>query len=926
MLARRVLFTISTAALLPVVTAVIGFSPVGAVAATPPMTTSISPDVVRADVATNYTETFKANVALSNATVRTTIPAGWTAPQTAATSGAGYVVAAKGSCTSVNPTPALAAVAGGATQVAIAGVTCASGARVTLSYQRAYPLKAGTYTFGPTSVQTSPSGSATSLPSPTVKATPGPTSQFAVTASSLTTTAGATYGFSVTPQDAGGDVSSYAGTVVFTSSDHGAATLLPAPTAISGAHPFSATLTTAGIQSITATDSSAPTITGTLSGITVNPAPTTGFTWGSLTPVDGTPAGELPAGDQLSYSLTAKDRYGNVTPGYAGRVLTTSSTDTNAVLPAAYTFVPSTDHGSHGFQLTPMTAGNETYTATDASLSTVTGSDVVAVSVGVAPPTTDPLSATVASLFSQTFSAVGASGTVVWSATSLPSWLSLDASTGVLSGTPTSAGGYGPFRITATDSAAPAHTGFWTYRVSVGQGSQTVTFTSDAPTAAQVGGPTYTPHASASSLLPVMLTVDDGSAAVCSMAGDGSVSFIGVGTCTIDANQAGNADWLEAPQAQQSFDVAAGSPQQQAQTLSFTSTAPAAIVGGAKYTPTAVSLSGVTPTGLSVVLTIDNPATAPCTMAADGSVSFTAVGTCTIDANQSGDATYLAADQVQQVVTVSAPQAAIPAVVAYQTGVLDGAPTQQASFPADPFAAGCPPINSEDGGCALTYPFEGRDDVYFDATSSIDPNPSPSADSISYHWEIYYPFGSFGDETFTDAGITGYHSPVLHIAPDSLPDLSTSGSDIYWRAQLTITVNGVTSKTVDFRFIYASDIPIELSDSCLIFHVDLGGQQCSVTAPQLLPASNTPTTQTIAFTSTAPSAATVGGAPYTPTASADSGMPVTLTVDSTSSSVCSMDAGGDVSFIGVGTCTIDANQSGSPDYLPASQQQTILVT
>lgn len=53
---------------------------------------------------------------------------------------------------------------------------------------------------------------------------------------------------------------------------------------------------------------------------------------------------------------------------------------------------------------------------------------------------------------------------------------------------------------------------------------------------------------------PVLIAVDHTSKKVCSISGD-IVRFIGTGTCTIDANQAGDADYRAASQVQQSFRV-----------------------------------------------------------------------------------------------------------------------------------------------------------------------------------------------------------------------------------------------------------------------------------------------------------------------------------------------------------------------------------
>ena len=84
--------------------------------------------------------------------------------------------------------------------------------------------------------------------------------------------------------------------------------------------------------------------------------------------------------------------------------------------------------------------------------------------------------------------------------------------------------------------------------------SQTINFTSTAPSNATVGGPTYTPTATATSGLAVTLTIDASASSVCSISG-GVVSFNAVGTCVINANQAGNANYKPATQAQQSFAV-----------------------------------------------------------------------------------------------------------------------------------------------------------------------------------------------------------------------------------------------------------------------------------------------------------------------------------------------------------------------------------
>ena len=169
---------------------------------------------------------------------------------------------------------------------------------------------------------------------------------------------------------------------------------------------------------------------------------------------------------------------------------------------------------------------------------------------------------------------------------------------------------------------------------------QSINFTSVAPTTISIGGSPYSPVASASSGLTVLITLDPASTG-CTLT-SGVVHFTAVGTCIIDANQAGNSEFGPSPQVQQIIPIAKSN-----QAISFTSTVPAiAAVGGPTYAVSADSSSG-----LPVTLAIDSSATSVCSISV-GVVSFTGVGTCVVDANQPGDPDFMAAPTVQQTVTV----------------------------------------------------------------------------------------------------------------------------------------------------------------------------------------------------------------------------------------------------------------------------------
>ena len=85
-------------------------------------------------------------------------------------------------------------------------------------------------------------------------------------------------------------------------------------------------------------------------------------------------------------------------------------------------------------------------------------------------------------------------------------------------------------------------------------GTQTITFTSTVPSNAVNDGPTYEVSANGgASGNPI--TFSSGTPTVCEVSGS-TVSFVGVGICSVLADQAGNADYDSAPEVSQTFSVA----------------------------------------------------------------------------------------------------------------------------------------------------------------------------------------------------------------------------------------------------------------------------------------------------------------------------------------------------------------------------------
>jgi hypothetical protein len=273
-------------------------------------------------------------------------------------------------------------------------------------------------------------------------------------------TAGTPGALVVTALDAFGNVATgYSGTVHFTSTD--ASAVLPANmTLTNGIGTFSETLDTSGNQTITATDTVTPAITGTSSAEAVAPGSATHFTM-SL-PANGT------AGVPGSVTVTALDAHGNIVTGYLGTVHFTSS-DGQAVLPADYTFTAG-DTGVHTFSETLKTSGGQTVTATDTTSSAITGTSTEVVGptavthLAVSIPATDmagtaePITVTALDAFGNV--ATGYSGTVHFTSSDpqavLPADMTLTNGIGSFSEILKTTGNQ---TITATDTVTPGITG-----------------------------------------------------------------------------------------------------------------------------------------------------------------------------------------------------------------------------------------------------------------------------------------------------------------------------------------------------------------------------------------------------------------------------------------------------------------------------------
>jgi len=201
-------------------------------------------------------------------------------------------------------------------------------------------------------------------------------------------------------------------------------------------------------------------------------------------------------------------------------------------------------------------------------------------------------------------------------------------------------------------------------------------------------------------LLPNGVTFEDDGDGTATLAGTPELGTVGTYPFTITASDGVDSDVT------QSFSLIIN---RMPQSVVFSSRNPSpVIVGGSSYRPTATGGPSTRP----VLISQDTHSTG-CTLTG-GVVHFTAPGRCVLDANQAGDANYLAALQVQQIIAVGvAPSftgpssttfsegsyrtytitatgkptptisetGTLPKGVKFVRGLLSGIPTQSGSFP-----------------------------------------------------------------------------------------------------------------------------------------------------------------------------------------------------------------------------------------------------
>ncbi|MCZ8121398.1 MAG: fibronectin type III domain-containing protein, partial [Microcystis sp. LE18-22.4A] len=419
---------------------------------------------------------------------------------------------------------------------------------------------------------------------------------------------------------------------------------------------------------------------------------------------------------------------------------------------------------------------------------------------------------------------------------------------------------------------------------------QTITFN---PPGTQTFGTTPNISGLASATSGLTVTFTSTTTGVCTITTGGVLTFITAGSCTINADQAGNATYSAATTVPQTFTVnaiAPGAPTAAVGTagdtqVSVAFTAPVSnggssildytvtsspggatatgaasplnvtgLTNGTAYTFTVTARNtagnslastastavtpkaaqnitfgnpgtqtfGTTPTltataSSNLTVTFTSTTTGVCTITSGGALTFVTAGSCTINADQAGNAAFSAATTVPQTFTVNA--------------IVPGAPTAAVGTPGDTQVS-----------VAFTAPVSNGGSAILDYTVTASPG---------------------------GATATGAASPI--------------------------NVTGLTNGT-------AYTFTVTARNSA-------GSGSASTASTAVTPKA----AQSITFNP--PGAQTFGTTP-TLTASASSTLPVTFT--STTTGVCTITSGGALTFVTAGSCTINADQAGNAAFSAAT--------
>ncbi|GFO67713.1 hypothetical protein GMLC_12920 [Geomonas limicola] len=424
--------------------------------------------------------------------------------------------------------------------------------------------------------------------------------------------------------------------------------------------------------------------------------------------------------------------------------------------------------------------------------------------------------------------------------------------------------------------------------LSVGAGGQQIGTPVFNPTVVKVNGSTQVVAQGGASGNPVTFT--SATPTVCSVEGN-TVHGLTAGSCTVVANQAGNADYQAAPP------VSAGIPVGKAtQSIGTLSLAPSTLGVGGSATLTASASSS---------LAVGFTSTTPGVCQVSGStLSALAAGNCSVVASQSGDANYLAAAPVTQPFTIGKGSQSIGSISLAGTLKLNGTATLVASASSGlgvSFLSTTPDV-CQVSGSTLTALASGNCSVAADQVGDANFNPAPQV-----------------TQSFTVAKAS-QNIGTIGFAPASLAVNGTS--QLFAQGGASGNPVSFTSLTGGVCQVSGSTVTALAAGSCTVAADQAGNVNYNAATQVTQVIQVAQAAQVINALGFTPNQVQVGGTTQLSATGGASGNPVSFS--SLTPAVCSV-SGSTLTVAAAGSCTVAADQAGNANYLAATRVTSTIV-